>query len=291
MACWRHDSSAAERPSVPETSFRPRGNCRAAIVTAATKSAAPASFTFGEVKCSTHTVLQFLDEIRGLLADRRLQPRTLLCVNAHIYNLASRDPALARRLRKARVVTADGMAIVWTAPLFDTRIPERCNMTEAFRAFLGSSNMPASEAVLVGCSEAEAAAAAREISRVSRHCRAAHAYSGYLTNEEYGEIFRRHEGADFILLGMGSPRTEEVAGIAAAYAPQAIVWGIGGGTIRIFAGTMREAPPVWRRLGLQWLYRLLSDPRELWRRYLLGNPLFLWRLLCARFRAHAGSAE
>ena len=80
---------------------------------------------------------------------------------------------------------------------------------------------------------------------------------------------------------MGTPRTEQVAEAAAEACPGAIVWGIGGGTVRILAGTMREAPRVWRRLGLQWLYRLFHEPRALWQRYLIGNPLFAMRVLKA----------
>jgi exopolysaccharide biosynthesis WecB/TagA/CpsF family protein len=74
------------------------------------------------------------------------------------------------------------------------------------------------------------------------------------------------------------------AQLAAEICPEAIVWGIGGGTVRIFAGTMREAPVLWRRLGLQWLYRLLREPRQLWHRYLIGNPLFGLRILKMAWR-------
>jgi N-acetylglucosaminyldiphosphoundecaprenol N-acetyl-beta-D-mannosaminyltransferase len=49
-----------------------------------------------------------------------------------------------------------------------------------------------------------------------------------------------------------------------------------GGTFEIIAGVTRRAPVVFRRLGMEWLYRLAQEPRRLWRRYLLGNPEFLW---------------
>ncbi len=210
-------------------------------------------------------------------------PRTVLCVNAHIYNLAEKNPDLARILREARIVTADGMAIVWTARIFGIHIPERCNMTEAFRYFYESSDMPQNSGIMIGCSTEEAAAASSFVEKASAHCRIVASYSGYLSDDEYREIFERHSDADFIFLGMGTPRTEHVARIAGKSAPRVIAWGIGGGTVRILAGTMSEAPQPYRRLGLQWLHRLLSEPAALWERYLLGNPLFLWRLLRSRF--------
>ena len=238
-------------------------------------------FYMGDVTCSTHTIPQLLEEIRFLLQDRNAQPRTVLTLNAHIYNCVAGDVRLQRNLNAARVVTADGMGIVWASRLFGVRVPRRCNMTEALREFLRMPGMSPSRAILIGCSAEEAENAAAEVNRRSPHCQVIKAYSGYLSDREYCDICRQHADVDFILLGMGTPRTEVVAELAAESAPAAIVWGIGGGTIRILAGTMREAPLLWRRFGLQWLHRLLSEPSRLWRRYLIGNPLFLLRVLRA----------
>jgi N-acetylglucosaminyldiphosphoundecaprenol N-acetyl-beta-D-mannosaminyltransferase len=236
-------------------------------------------FFMGGVACSTHTISELLADLEVLLRDRTLRPRTILTVNAHIYNCAMRDAALRRNLNAARMVTADGMGIVWAARLFGVRIAERCNMTEAFRAFLVAPRMPPSRALLVGCSSAEAEAAAGEIHRLSSHCRIIRSVSGYLSDSEYRDICAQHGGVEFIFLGMGTPRTEHVADLAAGVCPEAVVWGIGGGTVRILAGVMREAPVAWRRLGLQWLHRLLNEPRQNWRRNLIGIPLFILRIL------------
>jgi exopolysaccharide biosynthesis WecB/TagA/CpsF family protein len=231
----------------------------------------------GEIKCSTHTIAQFVDEIEYLLDHKSAQPRSLLCVNAHIYNLAFKDLALRQSLNNARVVTADGMSIVWMSRLWHARIPERCNMTEAFRAFLRSPRMKPNEAILIGLSQEEAERAAIQVNAQSRHCRVLRSYSGFLTDADYRRIFRQYTSVDFVFLGMSTPRTERVCEMARAICPRAIVWGIGAGTIAIFAGTMLEASPFWRRHGLQWLHRLLSEPARLWRRYLIGNPLFIYR--------------
>jgi N-acetylglucosaminyldiphosphoundecaprenol N-acetyl-beta-D-mannosaminyltransferase len=243
----------------------------------------PHRFNMGGVPCCTHTIAQLVAELRTLLRDKTLRPRTVLCVNAHIYNRATADPTLKQNLEAARVVAADGMAVVWAARLFGVRIPERCNMTESFRAFLTEPDMPANRAILIGCSPAEAEAAAAEIHRSSRHCRVLGAFSGFLDDAAYRAICEQHRAVDLILLGMGTPRTEFVAAQAAAICPEAIVWGIGGGTVRILAGTMEEAPIAWRRLGLQWLHRLLREPHRLWRRNLIGHPLFAFLILKAAF--------
>lgn len=241
--------------------------------------AAPYHFEMGDIKCSTHTIRQLLDEIAYLLDNPSAQPRSLLCLNAHIYNVAFRDPMLRESLNNARIVTADGMSIVWLSRLWRAQIPERCNMTEAFRAFLASPRIRRNTGILVGLTQEEAERAAQNVEAASSHSRIQQAYSGFLNEEEYDRIFRSLGDVDFIFVGMSTPRTERICEMARLRCPRAIVWGIGAGTIRIFAGTMKEASPFWRRTGLQWLHRLCSEPLRLWRRYLIGNPLFLYRAL------------
>lgn len=246
-------------------------------------SSANKSFELAGVSCSTHGIEDFLGEIAQLLRDESLTPRTLLCVNAHIHNLASRNERLRKILKQARVVTADGMAVVWAARLAGHRIPARCNMTEAYHAFLRSKGLPPSRAILIGCSEEEAAKATHRANNTSSHCKIVNSLSGYLNAEDYIDAVRKADSPNLVLLGMGTPKTEEIANELSLEFPRLIVWGIGGGTIRIEAGTMQEAPSWWRRCGLQWLHRLLSEPRKLWGRYLLGNPLFAARVLASRF--------
>jgi N-acetylglucosaminyldiphosphoundecaprenol N-acetyl-beta-D-mannosaminyltransferase len=240
------------------------------------------------IQCSSHSISELLRELRLLLAGNAAGARTILCVNAHIYNLAVRDRGLRRRLNAARICAADGMAIVWVARCFGGPLRERCNMTEAFTAFLNEKQTPPTEAVLVGCTPAEAQAAADRINALASQCRVSLSCSGFLSDEEYRSFFAACRDTRLVLVGMGSPRSEAVAELAAEICTEAAVWHIGGGTIRILAGTMHEAPSAWRRLGLQWLHRLASDPIALWRRYLIGNPLFAARILIAGMRGEVG---
>ncbi len=236
-------------------------------------------FNFGTIKCSTHTISQQLEEIRLLLKDKVLQPRLLLTINAHIYNMTYENDNLRNILNSARIVTADGMSIVMASRLLGTKITERCNATDAFRAFLLSKNIQNNFAILIGCTEKEAQIAASNINKISNHCKITKTFSGYLDEVAYEQILETFPEIDFIFLGMGTPKTEQISKIASIICPKAIIWGIGGGTIKIFAGTMKESPVVLRRTGLQWLYRFCCDPITLWRRYLIGNPLFIYRLI------------
>ena len=236
---------------------------------------APYSFQFGHVKCNTHTIPELLEELRTLLNNPSLRPRGIRAINAHIFNLAAYDDELREILNASRIVVADGMAIVWAAHLFGGRLTERCNMTESFRAFLAEETMPKSKAILVGCRQEEVNLAADNIMKASVHCAITRAICGFADDSEYVKVFSQSPEIDLILIGMGTPRSERLAMVAAELCPNAIVWHVGGGTIRIFAGSEKEAPKWCRQIGIQWVYRLCIDPKQMWNRYLLGNPKFI----------------
>ena len=56
-----------------------------------------------------------------------------------------------------------------------------------------------------------------------------------------------------------------------------------GAVFDFFAGTVSRAPLWWQERGLEWLYRLLKDPKRMWRRYMIGNVLFLWNIMKERW--------
>ena len=233
----------------------------------------------GPVRCSRHSVSELLAEIRFLLRSPDARPRSIYCLNANVFNLAWSSPGLARCLNGFRIVTADGMAVVWAGRMLRQPMRERCNMTESFREFLEDRSFPPSTAILIGGDEVMAARAADAINAAGGHLRVTRALSGYRPIADYPALIRELPSPDFILIGMGTPRSEELGACLAAEFPRPILWHIGGGTVQFYAGCLREAPAWMRSAGLQWLHRLLLEPGRMWRRYLLGNPLFAWRIL------------
>jgi N-acetylglucosaminyldiphosphoundecaprenol N-acetyl-beta-D-mannosaminyltransferase len=88
--------------------------------------------------------------------------------------------------------------------------------------------------------------------------------------------------ADILLVGMGMPRQERWIGDNWERLSATVIM-TAGAVFDYASGHLRRPPPVFSRTGLEWLGRLLIEPRRLWRRYLIGNPLFLWRVLRQRF--------
>ncbi|MGC4175655.1 WecB/TagA/CpsF family glycosyltransferase [Demequina sp.] len=98
---------------------------------------------------------------------------------------------------------------------------------------------------------------------------------GPLEGELLDEADRRVRSAhpDIVWIGMGAPR-QDFAAEALASRSGVLTAGVGA-AFDFVSGVVREAPPLWSRLGLEWLYRLGTDPRRLWRRYIVGNAQFI----------------
>ena len=108
-------------------------------------------------------------------------------------------------------------------------------------------------------------------------------HHGFLDDPAAVEVGRAIEAADpdLVLVGMGAPR-QEARALAWAGEGPARVWWCVGALFEYYAGSRRRAPAWVRRAGMEWAVRLALEPRRLWRRYLLGNPLFIFRVIRRR---------
>ncbi|MCF7838170.1 MAG: WecB/TagA/CpsF family glycosyltransferase [Candidatus Marinimicrobia bacterium] len=240
------------------------------------------SIPFGGLRVAACTPVELAAFIGERLRDPQRPATTVNFVNAHVSNLAARDPQLTADLAASSLICADGQSIVWAARIFGARLPGRCNMTDAFRRFLADPEIPVCQAVLIGGPRNLTDLAAGRINARTRRLRVTHSLSGYESPAHQEAFLRDHATTDLVLIGMGSPQSERLAVTAAALCPHALIWHIGGGTVMFLAGAQREAPAWMKRLGIQWLHRLLREPRRMGRRYLLGNPVFVARMLAAR---------
>jgi N-acetylglucosaminyldiphosphoundecaprenol N-acetyl-beta-D-mannosaminyltransferase len=92
----------------------------------------------------------------------------------------------------------------------------------------------------------------------------------------------REAGADFVWVGLGAPKQELWMAQASPHLPNTILFGVGA-AFDFHAGTLRRAPGVLRRLGLEWLFRLSQEPRRLAKRYIVTNTLYLYYLAADAF--------
>jgi N-acetylglucosaminyldiphosphoundecaprenol N-acetyl-beta-D-mannosaminyltransferase len=105
-----------------------------------------------------------------------------------------------------------------------------------------------------------------------------------LTAEEKLQVTEeiRRSGAKIVFVGLGCPRQETWAFEYRALLNCPIL--AVGAAFDFHAGTLPQAPVEWQRIGLEWLFRLIQEPRRLWKRYLFLNPLYIWNLFLQHTR-------
>jgi N-acetylglucosaminyldiphosphoundecaprenol N-acetyl-beta-D-mannosaminyltransferase len=197
-------------------------------------------------------------------------------VNPHVYNLAGSQAPVRAFLESCDFACLDGIGTAFAARAQNRAWLPRLVMDQVFDDAVAAGAVEG-EVLLLGLGDAEIEAAAAALRVASPRMRVAGCYGGFLSDAEYADIFSRHPGVDFVLAGMGTPRSEEVLLQARRLLPGAVAWHVGGGTLRNWAGSKRRAPRWVSRAGLEWAHRMWHEPgtRE---RYTRGFPAFAGRL-------------
>jgi N-acetylglucosaminyldiphosphoundecaprenol N-acetyl-beta-D-mannosaminyltransferase len=104
-----------------------------------------------------------------------------------------------------------------------------------------------------------------------------------LTTNEDEALMRRIGAADLLWVGLGTPKQERWMHAHLGTVSAKVMIGVGA-AFDFLSGTKRQAPRWMRQSGLEWVFRLLSEPGRLWRRYLVNNPLFVWKIALQAIR-------
>jgi exopolysaccharide biosynthesis WecB/TagA/CpsF family protein len=213
------------------------------------------------------------------LLDWLAQPdraRVLAFVNAHAMNCAANDARFYEALAKADILLRDGTGMAWLMSLLNQRPGLNMNGTDLIPRIL--ARYAGAPMALFGTQQPWLSRAAYTVTSQlapGSPCITAH---GFLPTEAYVQLARA-QGPALIILGMGMPRQEQVAvSLRARLARPALIV-CGGAILDFLGGRVHRAPRVLRHAGLEWTWRLAREPRRLFRRYVIGNPLFMARAL------------
>lgn len=220
-------------------------------------------------------------------------PHTVLTPNPEMVYRAQKDPELMEILRRADLALADGIGLVWASRYLGDPLPERVAGVDVVEALLrrGCGERPDMcgtyhgverlRVFLLGTREEVCRRAAERIRALFPGvtvCGYHHGYFGFEEEESVVELVRKC-GPHVLLVGMGSPKQEKWLWrhLRQTGAPVGIAV---GGCLDVLAGAVARAPRLARRLGLEWLYRLVVQPARLRRMFSL--PAFVILVLRER---------
>ena len=201
--------------------------------------------------------------------DKSRNSRFFAFVNAHCLNVAYRDREYAEILRRADRVWPDGTGVRMAGRRLGFPVPENVNGTDMFPLLEG-------RVFLFGAAPGVAEKAAENARRLYPKMEIVGTAHGYGDEDEVVAAVNRAR-PDILLVALGVPLQEKWIARNLARLDCGAVIAVGG-LLDFVSGRIPRAPAWMRRLGIEWFYRFLQEPRRMFRRYIIGNPLFLWRL-------------
>lgn len=207
-------------------------------------------------------------------------PALVAYANAHTLNLAFRNPEYRAVLRRAALVLNDGAGLGIAGRLRGLPFPANLNGSDFTPRILELAAARGWRVYFLGARPGVAETAAGRLRRRIPGLNVVGVRDGYFPPEEAMAVVKdiHRAGTGLLLVAMGNP-LQEIWLDRYLLATGARV-GIGVGAFFDFAaGVMPRAPSWMNRAGIEWAYRLAREPRRLWRRYLIGNVLFLARVV------------
>jgi N-acetylglucosaminyldiphosphoundecaprenol N-acetyl-beta-D-mannosaminyltransferase len=201
---------------------------------------------------------------------------TVITVNASHLCMMRRDPELALSCRAGDLIVADGMSVVWALRASGQPVPERVAGVDLMERLLTAAGERRLGAYFLGARREVVAALVERIRAQNPGLKIAGFRDGYFGPDDHLSIVEeiRASGAHLLFVGMPSPFKETWCERHRERLNVPVIMGVGGG-FDVLAGFIQRAPRWMQPLGLEWFWRLLMEPRKLWKRYLTSNSEFI----------------
>ena len=223
---------------------------------------------------------ELLQRITGWVGDGR-GARRVMYVNAHVLNQSREHPELRDALATADLVYCDGYGVRLAAKALEVEIPHRMTGADWIWTLASLCEAAGQSIYLLGSEPGVAAEACDRLARAHPSLHLAGAHHGYfeLGSDHDARVIEdiNQRRPDIVLVGMGSPKQELWVQRNAHRIDTDVLWTVGA-LFDYVSGRVPRAPSLLADNGLEWIFRLAVEPQRMWRRYLLGNPVFVSRV-------------
>jgi N-acetylglucosaminyldiphosphoundecaprenol N-acetyl-beta-D-mannosaminyltransferase len=220
----------------------------------------------------------------AMIGDGR-RPRIISTVNAAVLVRSREDASLRRALQSSELVLADGMPVLWIARALGARSADRVTGVDLMAELLRVAGHQGLRLFFLGARTEVLDALVKKVGDEHAGAIIVGARDGYFTPEEGPAIVEqiRASRADILFVGMPSPFKEVWCHDNLERLGTPVVLPVGG-AFDVLSGFIKRAPRAMQACGMEWLWRLLMDPKRKWRLYLETNPVFLALVLQASLR-------
>ena len=217
-----------------------------------------------------------LREISNIVIDliEKRGKKTFFYVNAHCLNIANRDPIYQKILQRADLVYAGGMGPILASKILGNPLWERTPTPDFIDDVFVAAIKNKWSFYLLGGEEGVAGDAAEGLRKRFHGLKIVGYHHGFFTNNSEVSQKINQVKPDIILVGMGTPKQEKWIENNMDQINAKTFWAVGA-LFDVLSGKRKRAPKWMQKLGLEWVFRLIQEPGRLWKRYLIGNIIFL----------------
>jgi len=204
-------------------------------------------------------------------------------LNAHCINISFVDQEYKEIIKNVDLLYTGGLGVIWASRILGNSLPERVNIFDFFDYLVNELRSKEITFYLLG-NKPEIIKNAEGVLR-KKGLKVLGSRNGFFNKDEEVEIIKEINSLepDILMVGMGVPEQEKWIQEHISELNINLCWAVGA-AFEWISG-YRKRPPAWMiRLGLAWLHRLCQQPKRLWKRYLIGNMIFIYRVLKWRIK-------
>ncbi len=221
--------------------------------------------------------------VNGFISKRK--PLHLMGVNADKINMLRQEPRLKKIVNDCDVINADGVSVVWAARVLGYPLKERVAGIDLMYKLLELAERKKYSVYFLGARQNVVVKTVKAVRKLYPELKIAGYHNGYFSREEWPQIAAEvgRNKPQLVFVGITSPLKEYLVDYFLSLNMNSVFMGVGG-SFDVVSGNIPRAPMWVQNIGMEWLFRVLQEPRRLWKRYFFGNIKFIVSVYVEKFK-------
>ena len=213
------------------------------------------------------------------------EPLHLIGVNADKLNEIGKDERLKELVNRCGIINADGASVILASRFLKKPLPERVAGIDLMQDLVALSQRKGYKIFLLGAKQEIVDKTAQILQTRHPGLKLVGVHNGYFSREQWQDVSQQIKKADphFVFVGITSPLKEYLVEYLQSQGHRCVFMGVGG-SFDVISGNIARAPMWMQKCNLEWLFRVMQEPRRLFKRYFVGN----WKFIAAVLKEKRG---
>lgn len=236
-----------------------------------------------------NTVIDVLDIQQTItLVEKYVKTKTplhLMGVNADKINEVNHNERMKQIVNSCGVINADGGSVVFASKLLNNPLPERVAGIDLMQSLVKLSAQKGYSVYLLGAKQEVVEKTSKVLKEQYPSLKVVGIHNGYFKETDWPMISNelKEKEPDFVFVGITSPLKEYLIEYLQDDDNKSVFMGVGG-SFDVISGKISRAPLLMQKIGMEWIFRVIQEPRRLFKRYFIGNSIFVVNIIGERLR-------